>query len=177
MFPFSKKSTRTKSSSQSKTIRVLFVCTGNICRSPTAEGVFQHLVDQAGLTEVIEVDSAGTHDYHVGEPPDRRAQQFAFKRGYDISHLRAREVERSDFWEFNYILAMDHGHFRYLHALCPRGQEHKIKLFMEFAPHLEVLDVPDPYYGGDKGFDFVLNLVEAAARGLLTEIQKQLSEK
>lgn len=153
-------------------VSVLFVCTGNICRSPSAEGVFQHLVDTAGLGEHIEVDSAGTHDYHAGEPPDRRSQQAAARRGYNLSHLRAREVDRADFQRFDYLVAMDQGHYRYLRALCPRGLDHKVKLFLDFAPHLNLKDVPDPYYGGAHGFENVLDLIEEAARGLLAEIQE-----
>ncbi|MBX7221837.1 MAG: low molecular weight phosphotyrosine protein phosphatase [Blastocatellia bacterium] len=170
MFPFFKKKDGPRER-QSKKIRVLFVCTGNICRSPTAEGVFQRMVDQFGLSEVVEVDSAGTQDYHVGAAPDRRAQQAALKRGVDLSRLRAREVEREDLKQFDYILAMDQGHERYLRNMCPRGNEHKIKLFLEFAPHLHMLDVPDPYYGADDNFETVLDLVEVAAKGLLADIQ------
>lgn len=155
-------------------IGVLFVCTGNICRSPTAEGIFQRLVDDEGLTERFTIDSAGTHGYHIGDPPDERSQAAALRRGIDLSRLRAREVHRRDLIEFDYVLAMDRGHVRHLEAICPRGNEHKIKLFLrEYAPHLDLHDVPDPYYGGPKGFEHVLDLVEDASQALLREIRRE----
>lgn len=156
--------------------RVLFVCTGNICRSPTAEGVFTRLVVEAGLAHLIEADSAGTHEYHIGEPPDRRSQSAARRRGVDISGLRARRVERADFDDFDYVVAMDRGHVGALNAECPARRRHVVKLFLrDFAPHLGVQDVPDPYYGGPQGFEYVLDVIEAAAAGLLAEIQASLA--
>ena len=148
---------------------VLFVCTGNICRSPTADGVFRHLVREAGLEARIRVDSAGTHDYHVGEPPDARAQHHARRRGYDLSELRARQVAREDFEAFDVVLAMDRGHLRILQRLSPPEHRHKLRLFMEFASARHRDEIPDPYYGGERGFEAVLDMVEDAARGLLAE--------
>jgi protein-tyrosine phosphatase len=152
--------------------RVLFVCLGNICRSPTAEGVFRHRVREAGLHELIEIDSAGTHAYHVGEPPDARAQQAARQRGIDISDLRGRQVVRRDIERFDFVLAMDRENYENLLAICPPGLEHKVRLFMEFAPD-QPLEVPDPYFGGASGFDRVLDMIEAAAQGLLEEIHRR----
>ena len=154
-------------------VKVLFVCMGNICRSPTAEGVFTKLVAEEGLDEFIEVDSAGTHAYHVGDPPDPRAQKSALARDIIISHLRARRAVREDFERFDYVLAMDQDNYQILAGLCPPGQEHRLKLFLEYAPHLDTKEVPDPYYGGAKGFERVLDMVEDASRGLLEEIKRQ----
>lgn len=148
--------------------RVLFVCTGNICRSPTAAGVFAGLVAQAGLSDRVSVESAGTHDYHVGSPPDLRAQDHARKRGYDLSSLRARQVRKRDFAEFDLVIAMDRGHLRILERNCP--PEHRGKLRMLIPGR----DVPDPYYGGPEGFDYVLDLVEGASLALLHEIREKL---
>ncbi|MEN8220147.1 MAG: low molecular weight protein-tyrosine-phosphatase [Pseudomonadota bacterium] len=153
-------------------IKVLFVCMGNICRSPTAEGVFTQMV--AGEHPQIVVDSAGTHDYHIGEPPDLRSQNAALKRGIDLSGLRARQVTQADFTEFDYILAMDRYNYQILQSLCPQGQKHKLHLFLGYAPKLNTREVPDPYLGGQDGFEHVLNLVETASRGLLTEISQRL---
>ncbi|HEY3488364.1 MAG TPA: low molecular weight protein-tyrosine-phosphatase [Gammaproteobacteria bacterium] len=154
-------------------IRVLFVCMGNICRSPTAEGVFRHYVSNGGLQDYIQIDSAGTHSYHVGSEPDRRSQAAARLRGFDLSALRARRVTREDFEKYDYILAMDRENYQHLHDKCPRQYRHKIKLFLEYAAGLEEKEVPDPYYGGDKGFERVLDMVEAAAKGLLDTLLKQ----
>jgi protein-tyrosine phosphatase len=154
-----------------KKVRVLFVCLGNICRSPTAQGVFQKLIEEHGLSDWIVADSAGTHAYHVGEPPDQRAQQAASKRGVDLSPLRARRAIEQDFEVHDYVLAMDYANYEYLQSICPPGQEHKLKLFMQFAPDLEIEEVPDPYYGGASGFERVMDMVEEAARGLIAEIQ------
>jgi protein-tyrosine phosphatase len=153
---------------------VLFVCTGNICRSPTADGVFRHLVREAGLEAKVRVDSAGTHDYHAGEPPDERAQLHALRRGYDLSALRARQVARGDFERFDLVLAMDRGHLRALQRLAPPEHRHKLRLFMEFAATRRRDEVPDPYYGGAGGFEEVLDMVEDAARGLLEELRGRL---
>jgi protein-tyrosine phosphatase len=145
-------------------MKVLFVCTGNICRSPTAEGVFRGLLEKQFPERRITVDSAGTHDYHVGEAPDERAQIHAARRGYDLSALRARRIEMRDFETFDLILAMDRGHLRILERICPPGQRAKLRLFASGR------DVPDPYYGGAEDFERVLDLVEDAARALLAEL-------
>jgi len=154
-------------------IKVLFVCMGNICRSPTAQGVFETLVAQASLAEQILVDSAGTHAYHIGEPPDARASEAALRRGVDLSTQRARRVSPEDFVEFDYVLAMDRSNYEDLSAQCDPAQLVKLRMFLEFAPDLGVHEVPDPYYGGVTGFERVLDLIEEAAQGLLTEIRQQ----
>jgi protein-tyrosine phosphatase len=149
--------------------RVLFVCMGNICRSPTAEAVLREFARrEAGLT--IEVDSAGTHGYHRGDPPDERAIVAARRRGFDLSELRARVVEAEDFERFDLVLAMDVPVFDHLHSIAPRQHAARVKLFLEFAPALGRRDVPDPYYGGAAGFEEVLDLVEEGARGLLAAL-------
>lgn len=155
-----------------KKVSVLFVCMGNICRSPTAHGVFQQRVDQAGLSHQIEVDSAGTHAYHIGEPPDRRSQQVALGRGYDLSSQRARKVTSDDFSYYDYYLVMDRSNLGDVLADCPAHHEHKVRLFLDYASHAWETEVPDPYYGGAHGFDHVLDLVEAASDGLLQQIRK-----
>ncbi len=144
-------------------MKVLFVCTGNICRSPTAEGVLRELARKENLQ--LHVESRGTHDYHVGEPPDERAQHHAKRRGYDLSALRARRVSSQDFADFDLIFAMDRGHLKMLERICPSAHRPKVRLLVPGR------DVPDPYYGGPEGFEQVLDLVEAACRGLLTEIK------
>lgn len=154
------------------TTRVLFVCMGNICRSPTAEGVFRHLVEQQGLAGKIIIDSAGTHDYHIGDAPDARSQAAAARRGYDLSRLRARQVERDDFRKFDYVLAMDEANLELLRQQCPEASRGKLRLFLAFADKVELREVPDPYYGGAQGFEQVLDLVEHAARGLLRDVVK-----
>ena len=143
--------------------KVLFVCTGNICRSPTAEGVLRHLAEKMSIA--VQVESAGTHDYHVGNPPDERAQHHARGRGYDLSAQRARQVRRRDFEEFDLIVAMDRGHLRALQAMAPQRHHARIRLFVQGR------DVPDPYYGGPEGFEQVLDMVEAACLGLLSEMR------
>jgi protein-tyrosine phosphatase len=153
-------------------VGVLFVCTGNICRSPSAEAVFRKLVDDAGLSDAIVADSAGTHDYHVGEPPDLRAQDAAAERGYDLSPLRARKIERADFQRFDLIVAMDRGHLGILSRMAERASTHKLKLMMSYASGFGERDVPDPYYGGPKDFERVLDMLEDAARGLLEAIRR-----
>lgn len=157
-----------------KKLAVLFVCMGNICRSPTAQGVFRQLLQQEGLSELVEVDSAGTHGYHVGQPPDARAQRAALARGIGLSDLRARQAQAEDFFRFDYVVAMDRENLRLLSGLCPRGYEHRLCLLMDFAPDLGVSEVPDPYYGGASGFDRVYDLVQAAAQGLLFDIRQRL---
>jgi protein-tyrosine phosphatase len=142
---------------------VLFVCTGNICRSPTAEGVLRHLAEKMNVA--VRVESAGTHDYHVGNPPDPRAQKHARGRGYDLSAQRARQLRRRDFEEFDLLVAMDRSHLEIMQGHCP--PQHQGKLRMLVNGH----DVPDPYYGGPEGFEQVLDMVEAACLGLLSEIK------
>lgn len=149
---------------------VLFVCMGNICRSPTAEGVFRHLVCEANLEQRITIDSAGTHDYHIGKAPDARARAAAETRGYDLSALRARQVSRQDFHEFDYVLAMDKENLANLRRICPPELLHKVSLFLEHGANPRGSEVPDPYYGGAQGFEHVLDLVEDAARGLLQKL-------
>jgi protein-tyrosine phosphatase len=152
--------------------RVLFVCLGNICRSPTAEAVFRHLLVREGEAGTVEVDSAGTHGYHTGEPPDPRAIEAAARRGIDMRALRARLVAAEDFARFDLVLAMDEQNFRRLRRLAPPEHQHRLRLFLEFAPALGRRDVPDPYYGGPTGFEEVLDLVEAASAGLLAELRQ-----
>lgn len=152
-------------------VGVLFVCMGNICRSPTAEGIFRKLVLDRTLGHAFDIDSAGTHAYHVGNTPDPRAQASAKRRGVDISRLRARRVEMEDFERFDYILAMDEENLENLIQQCPQEHAAKIRLFLDYAPHVEQREVPDPYYGGLTGFERVLDLIEAAAEGLLCEIE------
>ena len=147
-------------------MKVLFVCTGNICRSPTAEGVLRRLAELEQLN--IHVESRGTHDYHVGEPPDRRAQHHASRRGYDLSSQRAKHLSKRDFEEFDLVLAMDHGHLRILQRLCPPQHAGKVKLFIQET------EVPDPYYGGPEGFEQVLDMVEAACRSLVTKMRTEI---
>ncbi len=153
--------------------KVLFVCTGNICRSPTAEGVLRHRVAAAGLTEKIHVDSAGTHGYHVGEPPDARAIHAARQRGIDISDLRARTVTANDFKHFDLILALDQEHLRHLERMQPPGQRTETGLFLEYSGLNGVKEVPDPYYGEARDFDHVLDLIEKAAEPLLIKLQQR----
>ena len=154
-------------------MRVLFICTGNICRSPTAEGVFRFFLEKHLPDGKVEVDSAGTHDYHVGEAPDGRAIAHARRRGYDLSTLRARQLSARDFTEFDLLLAMDRGHLRILQRLCPAEHRAKLRLFRDFAGMAEA-DVPDPYYGAADGFEQVLDMVEAASRGLLDHVRTYL---
>ena len=155
-------------------ISVLVVCTGNICRSPTGEGVLRHLVERRGLSDRVRVASAGTHDYHVGEGPDPRAVRHAAKRGYDLSALRASQVTERDFDEHDYILAMDRGHLRILRALAPPGARARIGLFLEASERWKGDEVPDPYYGGVEGFERVLDMVEEAAARWLDRIEAEL---
>jgi protein-tyrosine phosphatase len=157
----------------SKRVRVLFVCMGNICRSPTAEGVFRHLVDEAQLGSLIDVDSAGTHAYHAGEPPDPRSQEEARRRGIDITGQRARQVGVRDFAAFDYVVAMDEQNYRGLSVLCPPAKEGRLYRLCEFAEGCAVDSVPDPYYGGPDGFRNVYDLIELGARGLLARIREK----
>lgn len=167
----------------SKPFSVLFVCLGNICRSPTAEGVFRQKVIDAGLSEQIHIDSAGTSAYHVGESPDPRSQQEASRHGYDLSTIRSRKVVAEDFEKFDLLIAMDESN---LSNLCTLSKENpinsndyqsKLKLFLhDYAPQLKQKNVPDPYYGGVKGFTEVVELIEVASDALLLDIQQQLKE-
>lgn len=152
-------------------ISILFVCMGNICRSPTAEGVFRHCVNEAGLEDRITADSAGTHAYHVGEPPDRRAIAAAERRGVSLSDIRARRVSESDFEDFDYVIAMDEENRIRLLEQAPEEHQGKVQLFLSFVEGAET-EVPDPYYGGAVGFERVLDLVEEASRGLLEKLSK-----
>jgi protein-tyrosine phosphatase len=158
----------------SNNLSILFVCMGNICRSPTAEGVFRKRAEEAGLALAIHIDSAGTHAYHIGEPPDARSQQYATMRGYDLSTQRARKVQTEDFGKFNYVLAMDHDNLGWLKNACPPQQAHKLALFMQFARNHDSKVVPDPYYGGGMGFDLVLDYIEDASDGLIEALSHQL---
>jgi protein-tyrosine phosphatase len=153
-----------------KKISVLFVCMGNICRSPMAEGAFAKALQLADLSAVVSTDSAGTHDYHVGDAPDLRAQRTALSHGFDISGLRGRQVQDSDFDRFDYVLAMDSQNFNALKHRAHARHHAKIKLLLSFSRRYPNLDVPDPYYGGQQGFDLTLAMVEDAAEGLLKHI-------
>lgn len=158
--------------SETKHLKVLFVCLGNICRSPSAEGVFRSRLAENGLDHVVETDSAGTHAYHVGKPPDQRSQIAARKRGIDIGDLRARQVQHTDYEYFDYILAMDRSNLEILLAEAPDRYRGKVRLFLEYASSSAEDEVPDPYYGGDRGFENVLDLIEEASSGLLAEIRQ-----
>ncbi len=148
-------------------VRVLMVCLGNICRSPTAQGVLEKLAAEAGLADRIQVDSAGTGDWHVGRPPDERAQEHALRRGVDLSAQRARQLTPRDFARFDLVLVMDAANERAARAICPPAQARKLRRLTEFCSHHVVSEVPDPYHGGDAGFEAVLDLVEDACAGLL----------
>jgi protein-tyrosine phosphatase len=154
-------------------MRILFVCMGNICRSPTAEGVLRRLAQERAPQLALEIDSAGTHDYHVGEPPDSRAIAAAARRGIDLRNLRARQVSDQDFERFDLVVAMDRLNHATLVERAPSDVHDRIRLFMEFAGDSDREDVPDPYYGGATGFEQVLDLAEEAAAGLLDEVLKQ----
>ncbi|MGB0681198.1 MAG: low molecular weight protein-tyrosine-phosphatase [Magnetovibrionaceae bacterium] len=153
---------------------VLFVCLGNICRSPTAEGVFRAQVEKAGLGDHILIDSAGTGAFHVGEAPDRRSTEVAARRGYDLKALRARQVTRDDFDRFDFILAMDHQNLANLQRLQPSAYGGHLGLFLSLGSDLPTEEVPDPYYGGAQGFEHVLDLIENAGEGLLSRIRARL---
>ena len=156
---------------------VLFLCMGNICRSPTAHGVFRHRVQAAGLADRVRVDSAGTHNYHPGEPPDHRSQRHASRRGYDLSDLRARQMLLTDFAAHDLALAMDWDNLAMEQKLCPPAHAHKLRRLTEFCLHMQSPVVPDPYYGGATGFDDVLDLVEDACEGLLQHVQRELQDR
>lgn len=157
-----------------KKISILFVCMGNICRSPTAHGIFQKLVAREGLDRLIQVDSAGTHAYHVGNPPDPRSQETARARGLDLSDQRARKAVAEDFKRFDYIVAMDLDNLENLRQLAPAEELDKLHLLLDFAPELDLREVPDPYYGGASGFNDVFDLVSVASERLLEAIRNEL---
>jgi protein-tyrosine phosphatase len=161
---------------KSDKLGVLFVCMGNICRSPTAEGVFRHRVEQARLQDRVLIDSAGTHAYHIGQPPDRRSIATAAQRNYRLNGLRARKVVPEDFAKFEFVLAMDHDNLNTLQRLRPPGQPGHVGLLLDFAPGQALREVPDPYYGGPQGFELVLDLIESAADGLLVRVQERLEQ-
>lgn len=154
-------------------IKILFVCMGNICRSPTAEGITRKIIANSELHVNIHVDSAGTHAYHSGEAPDPRARRAAAKRGVDLSRLRARQVQIEDFERFDLILAMDRENLEVLESFCPPEQRHKLELLMRYSSRFEVEEVPDPYFGGEDGFDLVLDMVEDAAQGLVETLRRR----
>jgi protein-tyrosine phosphatase len=154
--------------------KVLFVCMGNICRSPTAHGVFEKMVADENLSEQFEIDSAGTIGYHQGSSPDRRSQKTALSHGVDLSYISSRPVVPEDFAYFDYVLAMDQDNFDDLVDRCPPEYTQKVQLFLEYAPKTGYTSVPDPYYSGDDGFELVYDLVEKASRGLLEAIKKDL---
>lgn len=152
--------------------RILFVCMGNICRSPTAEGVVNNIIINNGMSGLIKVDSAGTHGYHIGEPPDPRTCEAALRRGIDLSGLRARKVVPEDFERFDLLLAMDRDNLALLQRGARPEHQAKLGLFMHYASHFDAEDVPDPYYGGEQGFELVLDMVEDAGQGLIRALQR-----
>ena len=155
-------------------VSVLFVCLGNICRSPTAQGAFQRLVDEAGLGEAIYVDSAGTHDYHIGKPPDERAVDAALQRGIDLLHLRARQATVSDLQTFDYIVAMDLENLETMQTIAAAmSGAGRLHLLMDFSERYGEREVPDPYFGGASGFELALDLIDDATRGLLVHIRRE----
>jgi protein-tyrosine phosphatase len=156
-------------------VKILFVCLGNICRSPTAEAVFRHIVAREAPDLDVTIASAGIGSWHIGEPPDERAQAAARRRGFDMSRQRARQIRREDLIEFDLILAMDRENLAELQRRAPTELRERVRLFLEFADDPDVDEVPDPYYGGDQGFERVLDLTEAAARGLLDHLMNQSS--
>ena len=157
---------------KTKQISVLFVCTGNICRSPTAEGVFRHMVENAGLGKLIHVDSAGTIAFHIGESPDPRSQKVAKNRGIDLGNLRARQLHKDDFEIFDFLIALDRSHLKILEDQAPENCSAVLRLLLDYDPKSTIEDIPDPYYGDLRGFDDVLNLIEKASAGLLKELHK-----
>jgi low molecular weight protein-tyrosine phosphatase len=157
--------------------RILFVCLGNICRSPMAEGVLRRVAQEAGMAHLFEIDSAGMGDWHKGEAPDHRAQKAARDRGADISGQSARKVELEDFDDFDLVLAMDGSNIADLYDIAPHAARDKIRRFLDYAPHVGTRDVPDPYYGGPAGFDHALDLIEAAAQGLLAALTQETDKK
>lgn len=154
--------------------KVLFVCLGNICRSPTAEGVFRHQVEEMGLSDRVHVDSAGTSNYHPGKAPDPRSSQAAKQRGIDLTMLRARQVRGEDFKTFDWIVAMDEANLESLRERCPSEHQHKLSLLLDHTPGSKLREVPDPYYGDEDGFEHVLDLLEVGVRNLLHKVQAAL---
>lgn len=154
-------------------VKVMFVCMGNICRSPSAEAVFHYMVQTSGLRDFIEVASSGTHDYHVGGPADKRSHAAALNRGVDMSSHKAQHLKKDHFTYYDYLLVMDQNNYDHAIRLCPAEHQHKVYYFLDFAPQLNVKEVPDPYYGGEDGFEHVLDLIEAASAGLMAEIRER----
>ena len=154
-------------------MKVLLVCMGNICRSPTAEAVFRKLVDDGPLAGKVDIDSAGTHGYHDGAPPDARAVEHAAKRGYDLTPLRAREVSPSDFERFDYVIAMDENNRRHLNSICPTRLQNKIELLLDYGGEADEYEVPDPYDGQPQDFEVALDLIEAGCEGLAEYLHDQ----
>ena len=154
-------------------ISILFVCLGNICRSPTAEGIFRHMLSEMNISDNFELDSAGTHAYHVGAAPDSRAQATAVAHGVDLSDLKGRKVEVSDFDKFDFVLAMDKDNYSNLKEMCPPERYQNLSLFLDFAKELDIDEVPDPYYGGTGGFDKVFDMLEQASLGLIEYIKNK----
>jgi protein-tyrosine phosphatase len=150
--------------------RLLFICLGNICRSPMAEGVFRRVAEEEGLLHLFEIDSAGLGDWHIGQAPDTRAQAATRKRGVDISGQCARQIAPQDYRRFDLLLAMDGSNYEELLQFAPSEMRHKVRRFLDFAPHVRTKDVPDPFYGGNEGFDHALDLIEHAARGLIADL-------
>jgi len=165
---------RHKTMNEKEKYSILFICMGNICRSPTAEGVFRNIVAREGLVDLIRIDSAGTHSYHVGEPPDPRARQAALGRGVDLSGIRARRFDVGDFYAFQRILVMDAYNRTCVLDQRPPDATASLGYFLDHAPHLKTREVPDPYYGGPQGFERVLDMIEDAAEGLLSDIRRTL---
>lgn len=161
------------SATQKPDYAVLMVCTGNICRSPTADGLLRHALQVAGLASRVQVDSAGTHDYHIGDPPDRRSVATAQRYGVDLAELRARQVTKADFESFDLVLAMDDGHYRQLLRLCPPQYRDRVKLYLSYAPQFG-RDVPDPYYGKGDGFEKVWQMCQAVTDALVADIRSRL---
>ncbi len=157
---------------EKKTVKILFVCFGNICRSPTAAAVFKKLVTEEGFHEQIEVDSAGTSGYHIGDAADPRSIDAASKREVDLSDHRGRRVEEADFEKYHYVIAMDNENYSNLATLCTAGNWGKLKMFLDYSNEFEGREVPDPYYGGERGFEVVLDMAESASKGLLKEIKE-----
>ena len=156
------------------TFSVLFLCMGNICRSPTAHGVFRHRVKEAGLDAIVHISSGGTHNYHPGKPPDHRSQHTAAQRGYDLSDLRARQITELDFIRHDLLLAMDWDNLALAEHACPPAMQHKLRRLTEFCQLYDAAVVPDPYYGGEEGFTQVLDLIEDACNGLLDHVRRRL---
>ena len=154
-------------------MNILFVCTGNICRSPTGEAVLRRMAHAAGLGDAVTIDSCGTHAYHVGQPPDARAREAGEQRGYDFSSQRARQVSTADFDRFDLILAMDGGHFDRLQRAAPARHGNRIRRFLDFAPDIGRRDVPDPYYGGSEDYELALDLIEAGCRGVVAMLLEE----